>query len=141
MEPIYTTLFLIPTIWVGPFWLLMMVEPKSERTSKWVEGNLIFLGPLIAYFVTILANPTGMIELFTGNPAEIMDTLVELLGTESGTVLAWAHFVAGDIIATRWMWRKAVENEIGLNQTRMIVFFGVMLMPVGLLPHIALNRE
>ena len=86
MEPIYTALFLIPTIWVGPFWLLMMVEPKSERTSKWVEGNLLFLGPLIAYFVTILANPTGMIELFTGNPAEIMDTLVELLGTESGTV-------------------------------------------------------
>ena len=118
-----------------------MAEPTSERTSKWVEGNLIFLGPLIAYFVTIFANPTGMIELFTGNPAEIMDTLVELLGTESGTVLAWAHFVAGDIIATRWMWRKAVENEIGLNQTRVIVFFGVMLMPVGLLLHMALNRE
>ena len=119
----------------------MMVEPKSERTSKWVEGNLIFLGPLIAYFVTILVDPDGMIDLFTGNPAEIMDTMVVLLGTESGTVLAWAHFVAGDIIATRWMWRKAVENEIGLNQTRVIVFFGVMLMPVGLLLHMALNRD
>ena len=118
-----------------------MVEPQSERASKWVEGNLIFLGPLVAYFVTILADPSGMIELFTGNPAEIMDTMVELLGTESGTVLAWAHFVAGDIIATRWMWRKAIENEIGLNQTRIIVFFGVMLMPVGLLLHMALNRE
>lgn len=141
MEPIYTVLFLIPTIWVGPFWLMMMVEPQSERASKWVEGNLIFLGPLVTYFVTIMADPSGMIELFTGNPAEIMDTMVELLGTESGTVLAWAHFVAGDIIATRWMWRKAIENEIGLNQTRMIVFFGVMLMPVGLLLHIVLNRE
>ena len=141
MEPIYTALFLIPTISVGPFWLLMMVEPKSERTSKWVEGNLIFLGPLIAYFVTILVDPDGMIDLFTGNPAEIMDTMVVLLGTESGTVLAWAHFVAGDIIATRWMWRKAVENEISLNQTRVIVFFGVMLMPVGLLLHMALNRD
>ena len=118
-----------------------MLEPKSERTSKWVEGNLIFLGPLIAYFVTILVDPAGMIELFTGNPAEIMDTMVVLLGTESGTVLAWAQFVAGDIIATRWMWRKAGENEIGLYQTRVIVFFGVMLMPVGLLLHMALNRE
>ena len=141
MEPIYTVLFLIPTIWVGPFWLLMMVEPKSERTSNWIEGNLIFLGPLIAYFVTIIVDPNGMIDLFTGNPAEIMDTMVVLLGTESGTVLAWTHFVAGDIIATRWMWRKAIENEIGLNQTRLVVFFGVMLMPVGLLLHMALNRE
>ena len=119
----------------------MMVEPKSERTSKWVEGNLIFLGPLIAYFVTILIDPDGMIDLFTGNPAEIMDTMVVLLGTESGTALAWAHFVAGDIIATRWMWCKAVENEISLIQTRVIVFFGVMLMPVGLLLHMALNRD
>ena len=141
MELIYTALFLIPTIWVGPFWLMMMVEPRSERTTNWVEGNLIFLGPLVAYFVTIIVEPNGMIELFTGNPTEIMDTMVELLGTDSGTVLAWAHFVAGDIIATRWMWRKAIENEIGLNQTRMIVFFGVMLMPVGLLLHMALNRE
>ena len=141
MEPIYTVLFLIPTIWVGPFWLLMLVEPDSERTSKWVEGNLLFLGPLLAYFATIFVEPNGMIDLFSGNPAEIMDTMVELLGTECGTFLAWAHFVAGYIIATRWMWRKAVENEIGLNQTRAIVFFGVMLMPVGLLLHIALNRE
>lgn len=93
------------------------------------------------YLLVCWIDPDGMIELFTGNPAEIMDTMVVLLGTESGTVLAWAHFVAGDIIATRWMWRKALENEIGLNQTRAIVFFGVMLMPVGLLLHMALNRE
>ena len=141
MELINAVLFLIPTIWVGPFWLLMMIEPESERTEKWVEGNLLFLGPLVTYFATIIVDPSGMIELFSGNPVEMMDTMVELLGTESGTVLAWAHFVAGDIIATRWMWRKAVENNIGLNQTRAIVFFGVMLMPVGLLLHIALNRE
>ena len=141
MELIYAVLFLIPTIWVGPFWLLMMIEPESERTEKWVEGNLLFLGPLVTYFATIIVDPSGMIELFSGNPVEMMDTMVELLGTESGTVLAWTHFVAGDIIATRWMWRKAVENNIGLNQTRAIVFFGVMLMPVGLLLHIALNRE
>ena len=79
MEPIYTVLFLIPTIWVGPFWLLMLVEPDSERTSKWVEGNLLFLGPLLAYFATIFVEPNGMIDLFSGNPAEIMDTMLELL--------------------------------------------------------------
>jgi len=66
--------------------------------------------------------------------------MVELLGTESGTVLAWAHFVAGDIIATRWMWRKSIENGLGVNQIRAITFFGVMLMPLGLLLHILLNR-
>ena len=79
--------------------------------------------------------------MIAGNPLDFFDTMVELLGTESGTVLAWAHFVAGDIIATRWMWRKAMENNIGLNKTRIIVFFGVVLMPVGLLLHVILNSQ
>ena len=141
METIYMILFLLPTVWVGPFWFFMLLEPGSDRANKWVEGNMLFIGPLVTYFVTIFVNPTGMIELFTGNPAEIMDTMVELLGTESGTVLAWAHFVAGDIIATRWMWRKSIENGLGINQIRLITFFGVMLMPLGLLLHILLNRS
>ena len=141
METMYMILFLLPTIWVGHFWFFMLLEPGSDRANKWVEGNMLFIGPLVTYFVTILVNPTGMIELFTGNPAEIMDTMVELLGTESGTVLAWAHFVAGDIIATRWMWRKSIENGLGVNQIRVITFFGVMLMPLGLLLHILLNRK
>ena len=82
-----------------------------------------------------------MIDLFTGNPMEIADTLVVLLGTEEGTVLAWTHMVAGDIIATRWMWKKAIKNQIPMMQTRAIVAMGVMLMPVGLLLHVVLNRN
>ena len=49
--------------------------------------------------------------------------------------------VAGDIIATRWMWKKAIQNQIPMMQTRAIVAMGVMLMPVGLLLHVILNRE
>ena len=141
MEMIYIILFLIPTIWIGPFWLLMLLEPSSQRTKQWMHGNSLFIGPLAVWILTTLLNPSGIIDLLVGNPADFLDTMVELLGTESGTVLAWSHFVAGDIMATRWMWRKALENEIGLNKTRAIVFFGVMLMPVGLLMHVILNPQ
>ena len=96
---------------------------------------------MAVWILTTLLNPAGIIDLIAGNPLDFFDTMVELLGTESGTVLAWAHFVAGDIIATRWMWRKAMENNIGLNKTRTIVFFGVVLMPVGLLLHVILNSQ
>ena len=44
-------------------------------------------------------------------------------------------------MATRWMWRKAIQNQIGISKTRLIVFFGVMLMPVGLLMHAILNSQ
>ena len=141
MELLNIALFTFSTIWVGPFWMLMLAEPFSDRTKKWLEGNLVFIGPLGVWLLATILNPNGLLDLFTGNPAEFFDTMVALLGTETGTVLAWAHFVAGDIMATRWMWRKAVENEIGVNRLRVIVFFGVMLMPVGLLLHVLLNRK
>ena len=49
--------------------------------------------------------------------------------------------IAGDIIVTRWMWKKALQNGLPMIQTRLIVMMGVMLMPVGLLLHVLLNRE
>jgi hypothetical protein len=137
----YTVLFIIPTIWVGPFWLLMLSEPTSERTNNWMQGNSLFIGPLAVWLITAILAPSGLMELVTGNPMDFLDVLMKLLGTESGTVLAWSHFVAGDIMATRWMWRKAIENEIGVNKTRAIVFFGVALMPIGLLLHVILNPQ
>jgi hypothetical protein len=137
----YTVLFFIPTIWVGPFWLLMLSEPTSERTNNWMQGNSLFIGPLAVWLITAILAPSGLMELVTGNPMDFLDVLMKLLGTESGTVLAWSHFVAGDIMATRWMWRKAIENEIGVNKTRAIVFFGVALMPIGLLLHVILNPQ
>ena len=141
MELIYTLLFIIPTIWIGPYWLLMLSEPTSGRTKNWMEGNSLFIGPLVVWLITAILEPSGLIDLITGNPTDFLDTMVQILGTESGTVLAWSHFVAGDIMATRWMWRKAIENEIGVSKTRLIVFFGVMLMPIGLLMHVILNPE
>ena len=104
-----------------------------------MQGNALFIGPLAVWMITALLEPSGLIDLVTGNPVDFLDTMVNILGTEPGTVLAWSHFVAGDIMATRWMWRKAVENDIGISKTRAIVFFGVMLMPVGLLMHTILN--
>ncbi len=141
MEPINLGLFMLATMWIGPFWMLMLIFPEDERTVRWMKGPWFVIGPLIAYLLTVVLNPQGMIELFTGNPMEIADTLVVLLGTEEGTVLAWTHMVAGDIIATRWMWKKAIKNQIPMMQTRAIVAMGVMLMPVGLLLHVILNRE
>jgi len=141
METINLALFLLATIWIGPFWMLMVIDPKSDRTSSWMEGPWFVLGPLISYLLTVILNPSSMIDLVSGNPTQIADTLVVLLGTEEGTVLAWTHMIAGDIIVTRWMWKKALENELPMLQTRAILTMGIMLMPVGLLLHLLLNRK
>ena len=59
----------------------------------------------------------------------------------AGAAAAWAHFVAGDIVVTRWMWKRCLERDCERWITTVSVFFGVMLMPVGVALHLALVRE
>jgi uncharacterized membrane protein YidH (DUF202 family) len=49
--------------------------------------------------------------------------------------------VAGDIFITRWMWNRCMERETERWISAVSVFFGVMLMPVGVAIHLALVRE
>ena len=88
MEPINLGLFMLATMWIGPFWMLMLILPEDDRTVRWMKGPWFVIGPLAAYLLTVILNPQGMIDLFTGNPMEIADTLVVLLGTEEGTCLS-----------------------------------------------------
>jgi len=34
MEPLNIALFMFSTIWVGPFWMAMLLNPKKEKTKK-----------------------------------------------------------------------------------------------------------
>ena len=79
-----------------------------------------------------------------GTLSGIVSGLADVLGTDDGAVLAWTHFVIGDIIVTRWIWRRSVEMEINKTLAQVAILFGVMLMPVGLAIHfisIQMNKE
>ena len=54
------------------------------------------------------------------------------MGTKAGISAIWAHMVAGDIFVTRWIWKRSIEIKANKWVTRISVFFGVMLMPLGL---------
>ena len=74
-------------------------------------------------------------------PSGMLAGMQELLSSPEGTVLAWSHLVAGDIMITRWIWSQSIKYEINRNNMRASVFFGVMLMPVGLLLHVLNMRN
>jgi len=40
--------------------------------------------------------------------------------------------VAGDIFVTRWIWQRCLDHKSSRYIAATLVFFGVMLMPVGL---------
>ena len=139
---LYTLSFFFSTIWVGPFWFCMLVYPEHELTQKSMKGPWFFLGPILMWWVVTLADPQGLVELTkdSSDPTTILDGLASLLGTPAGAAAAWAHMVAGDIFVTRWMWKRCEEQDSPRWISATCVFFGVMLMPVGIALHMLLVR-
>ncbi len=135
--------FFLSTMWVGPFWIAMLVYPDHEKTKSVMSGYWFFLGPIVIWWVLMASDPRALVDFAMDSldPREVLDGLTELLGTRVGASAAWAHFVAGDIVVTRWMWKRCLERGVERWVSAVSVFFGVMLMPVGVAMHLALVRD
>ena len=140
---LYTLSFFFSTMWVGPFWFGMLVYPEHELTQKAMQGPRFFLGPILMWWLVTLADPQGLIDLTkdSTDPTTILDGLASLLGTPAGAAAAWAHKVAGDIFVTRWMWNRCMEEKVSRKIMAPIVFFGIMLMPVGVALYMVFIRS
>ena len=136
VETMLLIAFFTATMWVGPFWMLMLLQPHAERTKRWMDGPLFVLGPLVAYLIVLAMNLGALGDMIgDGTLSGVVSGLADVLGTDDGAVLAWTHFVIGDIIVTRWIWKRSVETEINKTAAQVAILFGVMLMPVGLAIH------
>ena len=131
---IYQISFLISTIWVGPFWIAMLVNPEKEKTKKLLGEPLFFIGPIIVWFILMFLNPQGLLDVFKSpsDTAGFLGSLGALLSTKAGVSATWAHMVVGDIFVTRWIWTKCLEIKCNPWVMRVSIFFGVVLMPLGL---------
>ena len=115
----------------------MLLNPKKEKTKKLLKEPLFFIGPIIIWFLIMFLNPQGLADLFN-NPdgsSGILDAIGSALGTPAGVAGTWAHMVVGDIFVTRWIWKRSIDSNQKLWTTRLSIFFGVMLMPLGLAIH------
>ena len=99
VETMLLVAFLTATMWVGPFWMLMLLQPHAERTKKWMSGPWFVLGPLVAYLIVLAMNLGALSDMMgDGTLSGLVTGLADVLGTDDGAVLAWTHFVIGDII-------------------------------------------
>ena len=51
----------------------------------------------------------------------------------------WAHMVAGDIFATRWIWQNSIKNKDNIWILRLLFFY--MLMPLGIAIHLIFSKK
>ena len=135
---IYSISFLISTFWIGPLWIAMLVSPKKKKTKELMSKPLFFMGPIIIWFLLMLINPQGLIDFFNlgSHPDGFIIGMSKGLATQVGVTATWAHMVAGDIFATRWVWADCIKRNNNLLLLRTSIFFSVILMPLGIVLHL-----
>ena len=140
---IYDISFFLTTMWVGPFWFGMLIFPDHELTKKAMQGPWFFLGPILIWWGITISDPQGLVDLAkdSTNPGGILEGLAVIMGSKPGAAAAWAHMVAGDIFVTHWMWQKCTEKGTSRALSASIVFFGVMLMPVGVAIYLLTSKN
>ncbi len=109
--------FFLSTMWVGPFWIAMLVYPDHEKTHSVMGGYWFFLGPIVIWWALMASDPQALVDFAMDSldPRNVLDGLADLLGCLDRGVERWKSAVS--------------------------VFFGVMLMPVGVALHLVLVRD
>ena len=62
---------------------------------------------------------------------------MSLLGTPTGTTLAWAHFVAFDLFVGRWIYNDSRGRQYSAWWVSPILVLTLLVGPVGLLLYLA----
>ena len=139
---IYTVSFILSTLWVGPFWFAMLLNPEKAKTRRLLSGPWFFLGPLVIWFLAMVMNPPGLVDFLNSgsHPDGFFAGLASGLSSPAGVTAMWAHMVAGDICVTRWIWKDSLRQNTNKTVSRLSIFFGVMLMPLGLAIHLIFGK-
>jgi hypothetical protein len=129
-------LFSLSNLTVMPFWLLMIVLPHWRWTERIIRSPLVALLPALIYAALVLPR-LGTIFAAVSNPT--LAGLVILLGTPEGATIAWAHFLAFDLLAGRWAYLDSRERGISGLLMALVLFFILMLGPLGFLLYLAVR--
>ena len=126
--------FSLSSLTVMPFWLLMIVLPRWRWTERIMRSPLVALLPALIYAVLVLPR-FGAIFVAVSNPT--LAGIVSILGTPAGATIAWVHFLAFDLLAGRWAYLDSRERGISGLLMAPILFFILMLGPIGFLLYLA----
>lgn len=126
--------FFFGNVAVMPFWLLMILAPGWSWTHRIVRSPLIFLTPALVYAVLVIPDLPTLLPI-VARPE--LGEVAALLGTPRGTVIAWMHFLAFDLLIGRWIYLDAKERGWRFYVTAPTLFLTLMFGPMGLLVYLA----
>lgn len=130
------TLFELSNLVVLPFWALMVLAPGWSVTRRLVASPWIVAPPAVIYLIAILPG-LGFILPEVANPQ--LARIQGLLGTPTGTTVAWAHFVALDLFAGRWIYCDSRSRQYAPFWVSPVLILTLLLCPIGLITYLAVR--
>jgi hypothetical protein len=124
------TLFLLSNGLVFPFWLLMILAPRWPLTRRVLASAWVVAPAALLYAGLVLPQLPGLLEALA-QPS--LARVTALLARPEAALVAWAHFVAMDLFAGRWAYLDSREREMAPWLASPLLFFILMLGPLGLL--------
>lgn len=131
-----SALFSAMALLVMPLWLAMIAAPRARWTARLLASPWILAPIAIVYAALVLPDIAAIL------PAVMrpeLPTIAALLGTERGATVAWAHFLAFDAFVGRWAWEDGRARDMSPWLAGPVLFFVLMLGPIGLLLHLLLR--
>lgn len=138
----WESVFSIANIWPLPFWLLLAIGPRTERTGRIVLFGGIaplafayaLLLPLIMTGTLNPVGPEGSSPDFT-----TLAGIMALFDSKGGTVVGWIHYLAFDLFAGLWVARNADRHGLNRWVQAPLLFLVLMAGPLGLILYLLLR--
>lgn len=128
------TVFELSNLVVLPFWALMALAPTWRVTRRVIASPWIVAPPAMLYLIAIVPG-LGIIFPEVVNPQQAR--IASLLGTPTGATVAWAHFVALDLFAGRWIYCDSRSRQYSPFWVSPLLVLTLLLCPIGLLVYLS----
>lgn len=124
------TIFLLTNLLVMPFWALMIAVPRWSATRRLMASPWIVAPIALCYALLVTPQLPALVAELS---ALSLDSLAEALGTPAGTTTVWAHMLALDLFAGRWIFLDGRQRQINVWLSGALLFATLMAGPLGLL--------
>jgi len=122
-------LFDVATLFVLPFWALMILLPNWGVTRRVMESYVPFVALAALYLYLFVSSITPETQaLFTPRLANI----TQLFADERAVAAGWTHFVVVDLFVGRWIYWEGQRMGIWTTHSLVVCLFAG---PFGLLSH------
>ena len=111
----------------------MWFLPKHEITSRVMNDIRICILPLlIPYAILVIPN---ILDIFItlGSEMPTPGLVIEFFQDDDVILIGWLHFLAFDILAGRYIWKRMIHLDRPIYLSTPILILSMMVAPLGFL--------